>query len=210
MADNWLNLSRTTDRFLSKPNWIREPKAGFDDNREIMQYAGTVIDIYNLGDSISKRYVYGYTNMSMSSIYYIVNFFCEHRGKHSRFWLPVRKNNFVLVSAISQGDRIITIENCYFNLIDQGYGRIFIELKNGDYISRSVSAVVPGTTTEDILLNDGMDRNIGLDDILFFGSLILTRFDSDSLDMDFHSDQVNSCELGFVELVHEYGLEVES
>ena len=210
MSDSWLNLSRTPDRFLLRPNWKTSPKSIFDDNRELIQFTGTVLDIYNLGDKIGRTITYGYTNVNREDEYYLVNFFCNHQGKLRRFWLPEWKNAFVLYENISAGDTTITIENCFFSLVDQGYERIFIELKNGDILSRSVSAVIASGYLEYIHLNNTIDRDISIDDIRYFGRLLLVRFDDDILNLSFRSDSVTKCSCTFKELPHEYGVEVES
>ena len=152
---------------------------------------------------------YGYTNVDREDYYYITDFFINHQGKLQRFWLPVWKNAFELVSDISSGDNIITIRNVYFNLIERGYERIFIELKNGDFITRSIMTVVDDGDEENMFLNTSINRDISINDIKFSGRLMLVRFDDDDLDIDHRSDAVTEIQLNFKELPHEYG-EIES
>ena len=137
----------------------------------------------------------------------LVNFFCQHRGKHRRFWLPIWKNSFTLATPINNGDRVIEIDQCYFHLVDRGYERIFIELTNGAFISRSISVVIDNGTTEDLRLDTPMDRDITQDSIRYFGRILLVRFDTDELDLSFMSDDKTECVLKFKELTKEYGEE---
>jgi len=207
--DSIANLSRTSDLFRLKPNWMDTPKVDFEFYREVIQFVQTSIDIYNLGEGVPSMMSYGYLNVDREDYYYIVDFFVNHQGKLQRFWLPVWKNAFELTADISSGDSIITIRNVYFNLIERGYERIFIELKNGDFITRSIMTVVSDGDDENIFLNTAIGRDISTSDIKYFGRLMLVRFDADELPIDYRSDKVTEIELGFIELPHEYE-EVES
>lgn len=209
MPDSIANLTRTTDLFSLKPNWAETPKIDFEFYREVIQFVQTSINIYDLGEDTPSMMVYGYTNVNREDYYYITDFFINHQGKLQRFWLPVWKNAFELVSDISSGDNIITIRNVYFNLIERGYERIFIELKNGDFITRSIMTVVDDGDEENMFLNTSINRDISINDIKFSGRLMLVRFDDDDLDIDHRSDAVTEIQLNFKELPHEYG-EIES
>lgn len=208
--NSWLNLSRTRDRFLMRPNWIRSPEKNFDFYRELYEFAGTVLDIYGLGDNYSVQISYGFDWLNKEDENKIIEFFCNHRGKHHRFWLPVWENPFTLQSNINENDTVISIRNVGFNLVDRGYEHIFFWMKDGAWLSRSCIAIVGNGNTEDILLHDAIDRDISSDDYWFFGKLKLVRFNDDSLKLKHKNDSVSSCQLDFIELPFEYGLEVES
>jgi len=208
--DSWGGLSRTTDRFTKKPNWIQASAVDFDYNRELIEFSGTQLDIYRLSQDAPFSLSYKFTNLSREDEYYIANFFCEHRGKHKRFWIPLWKNMFTLINDIANGDGIITIPNVGFHLIDRGYERIFIELKNGYQISRKVTAVLADGLNENLILDTNMDRVITQDDIKYFSRLLLVRFNDDGLQTKYKADSKSEIELTFYELTNEYELEVES
>jgi len=210
ITDSWGGLSRTTDRFLMKPNWLNAQANNFDFNREITEFVNTVSEIYRLGQDAAFNLTYRFTNLTRADEHYITSFFTNHRGKHKRFWIPLWKNMYTLSSSISTGDGIISIRNVGFHLVDRGYERIFIELKNGYQISRKVTAVLQNGLTEDLILDGTIDRDITQDDIKYFSRLLLVRFTDDSLELKYSTDSTSSIELSFLELTNEYELESES
>lgn len=210
MADDWQDFVITSTVLTRKPNWVEEPVSSFEDNRELISYPGTDMDIYNLNDLLSHTITYKYSNLTKDDEYYFVNFFLTQQGKLKRFWLPWWKNSFALAESISSGDTVITIEHCRYHTIDQGYERIFILLKSGYFISRKVLGVVQSGNNENILLQTEMDRNIEQNDIVFFGRLLLVRFDIDELEFDFLNNKVSELSIPFKELPHEYEVEEES
>jgi hypothetical protein len=59
-------------------------------------------------------------------------------------------------------------------------------------------------TYEDIILDKPMTRDITQDEILFFGRLLLARFDNDELVFNFMNNAASECVLTFLELTNEY------
>jgi len=210
MANDWQDLTRTTTVFTRKPNWVENPISTFDTNSEFINYPGTQMDIYNLSNSIGYEITYRYSNLTKDDEYYIINFFINRQGMLKRFWLPWWKNSFRLAQNVSIDDSVITIQHCRYNKIDQGYERIFILLKTGDYISRKVVAVVENYNYESIILQTPMNKNINQDDILFFGRLLLVRFADDELNLDFSNNKISDLSIKYKELPNEYELEEES
>lgn len=205
MADDWQDFVTTSTVLTKKPNWIEEPVSSFEDNRELISYPGTDMDIYNLNDLLSHTITYNYTNLTKDDEYYFVNFFLTQQGKLKRFWLPWWKNSFTLYESIKTNDTIINIEYCRYDKVDKGYERFFILLKNGDYISREIIAVVEHIGYESMIIHTAMDRNIEQNDIVFFGRLLLVRFDIDELEFDFLNNKVSELSIPFKELqINEY------
>jgi len=204
MADDWKNLSITTNKFLVKPDWSEAPSSDFDDLRELLEYPGTITEITNISNKVSRRLKYKYTNLSKDIEYTITEFFINRKGKYSNFWVPIWKNQFTLYTDIHNGDAVLSVSPCGFYRIDQGYELIFFQLKNGDYISRLVDVVVNMGTYEDIILKSPMTRDILQSDIVFFGRLLLARFDNDELIFNFYNNTMSECTLTFQELTNEY------
>jgi len=211
MADSILNLTRTQDRLMIKPNWVQPIESTFDFYREIYGYSGTVTNIFNLSKNYSHQVTYTFTNLNSEDEFNLTHFFCLHRGRCRRFWVPLWYNAFKLNIAVSAGDNILTIINNNFYRVDRGYDRIFLLLKNGDLITRSVTLVLKGlNNTENILLDSPIDRDIGLTDYTFFGKFLLSRFMDDKMDLKYNSDTGSSCQLSIKELPFEYIEEEES
>jgi hypothetical protein len=204
MPDDWKDLVVTTEKFLTKPDWSEAPSGDFDYMREMLEYPGTVTEITSINNKVPRKLKYKFANLSKVDEYSITDFFINHRGRHLNFWVPVWKNQFTLYTNIVNGDSIISVLPCGFYRIDQGYELIFFQLKNGDYISRLVTAVINMGTYEDIILDKPMTRDITQDEILFFGRLLLARFDNDELVFNFMNNAASECTLTFLELTNEY------
>jgi len=207
--DSLQGLADNNKILLREPNWIQLPKGDFDLSREVNQYTGTTLNIYKLIDETISELTYLYTNLDKESEYYFTKFFNDRKGKHKKFWVPYWKNPFKLQSDISSGDKILTINNCYYNRIDFGYERIFFKLKNNTIITRQVTAVLQRGLNEDIILTTAIDRDIKISDIKFFSRLLLVRFNNDSMKLKFYSDDKSDATFTFRELPFEH-TEVES
>lgn len=204
MPNDLQGLGSTNKIFIREPNWIVNPKSNFDFSREMNQFVGTTLNIYNLTNSVASDFSYTYSSLSKENEYYFTNFFCDRRGKFKKFWLPYWKNPFTLQSDISLGDSVLTIDSANYNLIDQGYERIFIKLKTGSIISREVLAVVNNGTSEDIFLKTVINMNIKISEIKFFSRLLLVRFNQDEMEIKYYSDNKSDVQFSFKELPFEH------
>lgn len=207
MSDSWQGLTRTTYKWLLQPDWNTTPSMSTNFNRTLTKYDFTGVDLYELSANYPLSIQYGYTNLTKEDEYKIINLFNTRKGRLKRFWLPMWKNEFKLVSAVTAGDNILTVNNTFWRKIDQGYERIFIQLKNGDYISRKISAVIQDGANENIILETTINRDIALSDVKYFSRLLLVRLDDDNLNMNYQSHLVSDCTLNFFELVDEYAEE---
>lgn len=209
MADDWKDLTLTTEKFTYPPNWSTLPQRDFLYNRELTNYPGTTTHTYNLWSGIADIIDYHYTNLTKEQEYDITAFFCRMRGRYGRFWLPVWKNQFILSSPIQRFDDTITIENAYLSdVITQYEYRIFIKLHNGDILSRLVTDVAPGAgDTEIITVQSFFDRSIQQSDIHYFGKLCMVRFDQDDLNFSFFCANSSEVKIRFRDPLREYSLE---
>jgi len=201
---SWLDLSRTNIKFLFKPNWINTLPLNFNLNREILQFSGTKSEIINVHNYTGYNITYCFTNLNKETEFDIVNFFCSRKGKLERFWIPLWKNIFTLYSDILINSNSINVYGSNFYLVDKGFERIFIHLKNGDYITRKIIASISHGIYETLFLASGIDRIITNDDINCFGRFLLVRFDQDDLNIEFVNNTCSTCELKFIELPFEY------
>lgn len=209
MADDWQDLTLTTEKFTYAPNWLQFPQRDFIYNRELTNYPGTTTHTYNLWSGIADVVDYYFTNLTKEDEYNITDFFCRMRGRYGRFWLPIWKNQFELSSSIQQFDDTITIHNAYLKDVMTDYEfHIFIKLYNGDMISRLVTDVAPGASdTEIITVQSFFDRNINQNQIQYFGKLCIVRFDQDDLNLSFLCANSSETRIRFHDPLREYSLE---
>jgi hypothetical protein len=209
MADDYKDLTRTTRKFILKPDWAKEFEFNFSLAREVQQFVNTDKELYSLSSALGYRIKYGFTNLLKSDEKYILDFFAACQGKLVRFWLPVWENTFKLYQSASMYDEFLLINNVRVSDSFYAHERIFIEFTNGDIITRHILSATgdEGDAYETLTLETPLDRDIAQSDISFFGRYILCRFDIDELKIEAVTSAASACEIDFMELVHEYTAE---
>jgi hypothetical protein len=211
MSDSICDLIRTNDLFSAQPDWIDGFDSEFKLNRDVLQVDGGLPKINEISDYLPNKVNYNFTNLNKENEYYITNFFEAHYGKCNRFWVPIWYNQFTLDQDVSILSTDLYVTHTDFNYIYQGYERIFIKLKNGDLLTRWITAVTlddPCAPYADyhLTIQTAIDRNILITDVAFFGLLLLARFDIDELEIPFETDRISEFSIPFVELINEYSI----
>lgn len=207
MADSWLNLGNVSDKFLIKPDWSGKHSRNFNFGRTLTGYPGTGKAMYGNITDLPFSAEYSFSNVSRNEEYALLSAFNTFKGRWSRFWMPIWNSYFTLASNITAGATTCQVNNILFHEVYRGYERLFIELANGDIVSRKITAAVEvSKTVERLTVETAFDRNIAVSDIACFGKLILCRFDNDIVSISYKTSEVSTYTLSFVELVKEYSL----
>ena len=209
MADSLLDLTSagTTEILWLKPNWDIHPRRDWDHNDEVYQYGEGITRIYNISDNLAHIYKATWTQMDKAEEYTILDFFVSRKGKYENFWVPHWKNLYKLYSAGTRWSTQLIVYHGFFADTFQGYERIFFELKDGSHITRHVVSVINnGDGTETFNLETMLDRDIELTDVVYFGKIVLNRFDNDELEFKHHTSDFSDCDLmaSFIEVTQEY------
>jgi hypothetical protein len=205
MSDSILDLSASSIILRMKPNWADDPTRSISMNRDEYQYSESPVSLVNISDYLIHIVEYSFTFTNHSDYYTFVKFFNDRQGRLKRFWLPVYRNEFTLSNDISDLDTTITVVDSGFADIYQGYEILYIELKNGNILTRKITGVTDnGDGTETFQLESLMDRNILSSEIKYLSRILLVRFDSDDLPMTHSSDTIAEVSIIFRELVREY------
>jgi len=207
MSNDLRSLGSVTDLFTIMPDWSNRPSDDFDFANEQIQYdlARTVTRVLSQRKPFTIDYKF--TNLDKQREYELLDFFGRMLGRSGSFWLPYWFQNFELQSPISTGAGSLLV-NDYSYAVNgvRDYFRFFIRLRNGDYITRKIVAFSDlGGGIKRYYVHP-FDRNITLSDVLFFGRLMLMRFDQDEIEMNHETPSVSSCSIKFRELVWEYPL----
>lgn len=200
MADSLLDLGATSDIFTQKPDYADGISSGLDFGRDVLQFNAGLITTRNRTHDLAMNLVYNFQNLSKETEYYLVNFFCTQRGQNKRFWLPVWEQSFKLAAAISVLSYTFQMTDNHFNDVARFYERIFIYTKTGDLITRKLLSCVGNVFT----VETAFDRDLAVDDVLYFGRLVMARFGQDELDVKHVTNTISSAEASFIELPKEY------
>ena len=203
MADSLLDIGGESIFPLS-PNWATKPKQSLIINRFLKEYPGTATEMETLNEETPIKQEWSFSVYNKADELTLLEFIHDHKGRIIRFWVKYQSQSFILSQAVSVSSSIMYVEHNEFQLSAEGYERIFIEMNNGDIITRHVTAV---TEVGDELLLDLtsiIDRDIGLDDYITISRLLLVRFDDDDFSFKIDTDKISDIDLRFYELVKEY------
>lgn len=198
--DSLLDLNPSNTTILDiPPNWEASPAI----KREVMintnMYPGTIqsIEFFRLPVNTMN---YRITDLT-SKLYPLLIFFADCVGRQKNFWLPDVAHRFVPTA----------IENTGFDLIIEklpdlylaGHERIYIQTSDGSRYTRKVMSITQQTSTTKLVLASQL-TGLDVQDIIFCGFIFYVRFDMDVLDIEYHTDNIASAEVSFVELLKEY------
>jgi hypothetical protein len=200
-GDSLLDLGNTSEIFTLRPNWMDLPSAGVENGREVIQFNMGYGSIRSLTENDARCASYGYFLKSKAEEFYLLNFFNGQRGRLKRFWLPVYYQEFTIDAPITYGSFKFTIVDNGFTTVAKFYERLYIELKNGNRISRKITSA-DSATVFNVLSQ--FDRDIAVSDIRMAGLLLLVRFDQDELSLAHVSDSLSESSINFLELPKEY------
>ena len=208
MADSWEDLGSVTDVFTIKNDWDTNPSQGFEPYRTVIQYPGSGIKLRNITDDVAISFVLHFCTKDKSEENALLAFFYARRGRASAFWLPVPKQVWELSADVNLTfPKLLVLVNSDPQWL-RGYERMFMLLKNGDYISREVVSITtvnaPPLNPNIMTVVTDMDRVVKPADVEMFGKLLLVRFDQDELELKHDSTALAECDLSFKELPKEY------
>lgn len=204
MNDSILDLAAcgTTTIFRILPEWSREPGMEIQFGRDLIQYDEAMTQFRFLTSELGWKVTAEFFNISKAVEFSILDFFHQRKGKLNRFWLPAQSKYFVLDDVIPNfATTFFLPENNTFQYVYRGYERFFMLLKNGDMLTRKISA---SHGSGEYSVTTAFDRVIAPEDISLFGKLLLVRFDQDEVSMQHDTTDLSSCSLTFQELGKEY------
>jgi len=204
MADDIQDLG-TEERLTIRPNWASPNQIELTTSRDIVSFPSTVVDIFLFSELYKNKIKFKYLCEDKEVEYALIDFYNSRKGRLERFWIQGYKEEFILSQAISNTDTIINIHDNGFDLIYKGHERLYIELKNGDLITRKITNVAK-VGTELQLTVTAITQDIAMSEVGVFGRIYLVRLDKDVLETVFNNSTIAEVELDFVEVVREYDI----
>jgi hypothetical protein len=189
--------------FTQHPDWSNLPAVELGFGRDVLQSHLGRGRIRDLTSDLSRTIEYGFTEATKALEYYLLNFFCSRKGRNERFWLPTWYQSFTLSDTIVNGTYIFKCSDYHFDEVARWYERIFFYLKDGSLLTREV---ISANSATEFVVNTAWDRDIAATDVLYFGRLLLGRFDQDELEVGHLTDKVAEIRFKFRELAKEYSL----
>jgi len=202
MADSLTSLS-PFEVFPLEPNWARSPAPGLIYARHLEVYAGTSAGLDSITDFTPFTVRSGFS-LERSENYDLVDFFVNRRGRWGKYWLKSLRSAFTLRVDMPSGSTILSVYDNGAYEAFEGHERIYIEMMDGDLITRHVINVLEVAEGLSLVLDVQLDRDVTLTNHWIIGRLMLGRFDIDKISFKHKSDAVSEAQLRFIELPTEY------
>lgn len=206
MADSLTGLGSNTTIFLVEPDWKSAISNEFELSSQILGYPGTVQSLLTFASKVPKIIEFKLMNLDKSTECELIEFFVARKGRFSPFWLLGHTSEFKLSQTIPAASPVLYVEDNGFVNKFKEYERIYLDMKNGDLITRQITSVVAGPAVNEITLqlDTVTDRELSNDDFHKFGMLYYVRLNKDLLDLPHESKSISSTSISFQELVNEY------
>ena len=204
MSDNLIDLG-TASLFTLDPNWVDRPNLGFLPWRQVVQFPGTVGIVNSLGSLASLTYNVGFL-LDRSDYNYMLGFMTARGGNAYRFWFRQPTQAFTLKATAGIGALTIYVERNEFDWNWQGDERFYIEMVNGDIITRKITTLYEnvGQDRLEITFGTPLDRTIAPSAVLRIGRLLLVRFESSDFTFKMQDQETTECSFKVLELLYEY------
>jgi hypothetical protein len=202
MADSLEDLGGK-DIFPLEPNWATRPRLDLEFSRTLIKYPGSVSQLKPLTDDAPERWEFGFTP-DKSDEYDLIDFFVGKYGRHGGFWMKIPSREFTLYQDSLSGSTEIRAELNNAERQYQGYERIWIDMHNGEILTRNVDDATNEGSYIALSIATQLDRDLLLTNHYKICRLIYCRFDEDAMILDYSQDQYPQIRLLVRELVKEY------
>ena len=193
--------------FTLNPNWFVNPSFTAQPMRKIINYRGTADVLQSEGALSIFSFQATYTLTDRTQKNYLLDFTRSHKGRLNRFWIRHPKSYFTLQTTAGTGSVVIYVDRNEFDWQFQGYERLYIQMGNGDIITRKIDSVIENVPLNrlEISFLPALDRDINVEDNNTIGRLYLVRFDQEDFKFKIITQVQSEVALRFVELNREYG-----
>ncbi len=192
MADSLLNIGGEPT-LLTPFDWGSVPKSEIVITRYLQQFPGTVTLLGELNTYAPISFEVLYVMYTKQTEYTFLEFIHTQLGRNIRFWVPYQKQLFKLYSDAAVGGNTLEMYANNFDLVYQGYERIYIKMVNGDLLTRQISGASSiDDTVMQIILTDVIDRDITTTNYVEMGRFLLVRFSDDNFPLKVETDQVST------------------
>lgn len=205
MADSLTKVG-SFEFFNIEPNWTKDISSDYLLSRRLISYSGTPAIFEGIAPEVPVVLQMEFLFEDKEAEYNMITFFVSKRGRLNRFWLRSPTEAFTLRTAAISGATGLYCKRNRFDLVYQGYERIYIMMNNNDIVVRKITSVVDGEDLTYIGFDTVLDRDITLTNHCKIGRLLLCRFNDDKLRFRFRTSSVSTLTIGFLELVKEYSL----
>lgn len=191
--------------FPLMPNWAQTPIINLTLPRDMVSYPGTSQIMNVTTDYTPIEFTLNFMIDNKADEYELLEWIHAVKGKAKRFWIEHPVHLFDLKAEVASGASSLGVIPNEFTKIGMDDERIFIAMKNGDLIVRTVTDSAYDSGTDEIVLTIDVatDRIIGVDDYWLIGRFLLCRLKEDNVRQIIQTTNVTTYAIGFTELPYE-------
>lgn len=178
--------------FLKRPNWRERISDNFIAGREIVDYGRGRIASYKMLDFVerSRRAIYlGRDRAELDAIY---QFFRRQFGQQGEFYAPTWMEDIVPNQALASGQNTLRVAGTDFHAAyadDTIHKALVVILHTGQMLYRTITGMTTGGGNTTITCGANWPSNIALTDIRMVCWLPVWRFVSDTLTLEWITDE---------------------
>lgn len=193
--------------FLKKPNWARGIQRSDQHTYETVDFGAGRVAHYAPVDFATIVQQMDYVNKDSTQAGELIDFFHRMRGRRGEFYMSNRDRDMTLVEPITLGATVLRMKDqelfTYYNE-EPTRAAILIQLKNQTVLAHTVTGMVQvndGNGSDTLVtLGEPVDQVVALDDVDRISWLMVWRLGSDSLTMEWLTDQVAQTRLSMQSL----------
>jgi len=197
---DYVNWYEGREIFMARPNWARPATAQFQHDVETVDYGRGRVARFLPVDFGTRVFQAAYLNRSADDVQYVRQFFARMKGQRGEFHLPSWEDDLPLKERAEVGTSTITIagSEVFAAYADDPVHRtILITTKIGRYFPRSIESIALSGGDSVVTLSTPWAFDLDPQEVVTISWMPVCRFASDSLTIEWITDQVAQTTLGF-------------
>lgn len=179
--------------FLKKPNWANSVEGRFGRDISVLDYGRGPVSRFYPVDFSSERTKATYLNRTGAEATELLNLFLRMRGQQGEFYAPTWEYDFKPAGTVLAGSSGMLIDSSTFAddyRFSTVHKNVFVQFNDGTVILRKVTAITPVVDGAQLQVDVAWGRTFTAADIAMCGWLLVRRFSSDTLVVEWLTDSV--------------------
>lgn len=187
--------------FMARPNWTTSPTVSYLNPVETVDFGRGVVAFTQAVDHNSQTRTATYLHRSAAEADVIRQFFNRMKGQRGEFYLPTWENDIALAQDVAAGTTdllTVTGSELFHSYADDPTHRaIAVTMTSGFVFFREIEGIVLDGDDSVIVLRDPWPFDVPTADVRFISWMPVVRFATDTLTVEWVTDQVAQAVLSF-------------
>ncbi len=178
--------------FLKRPNWQETPQDTMEAFREIVDYGKGRIGSFSMADFLPVTRRFTYLGKSRAELESIRQFFLRMTGQQGEFYMPTWTDDITPKIALVSGQNTLWVAGTAFHdayAEDTIHKALVVVRTNGDMLCRTITSMATNSGDSVLTLGANWPEDIPLTDIVSVCWLPVWRLMSDTLSVEWLTDE---------------------